>query len=389
MITSEQIRRKAENLYHKVLSAWLDDDGSFFPRVVPVDRSLDKHDLPAAIESIDCLRDGSKEVLGYGYKVEWSTEKKSRKFGLNRFPERILFETRPDLLRLIRRTREFDSFTGVVSRLRSEFGGRLDQWIRSHIRILYETEPVLENLILVVKYFRQHPRPNIFARELPLPIDTKFIERHKRILNDWFDVLLLPEAIRADETHFERRYGLRYAEPLILLRTLDPQLQRELKLPFSELALPLSTLASVRARDDMRVFVVENKVSLLTLLTLPNQRRSLALGALGSAVTILRDVRWLARVPMFYWGDIDVEGLKILSDVRRLFPHVKSFLMDEATLERWSKYIVDGTGAAPEEPALLTQDERAAFHRCRSENLRLEQEHIPQPIVDATIEMLL
>jgi len=388
MITPEQIRRKAENLYHKVVRAWLDDDGSFFPRVVPVDRSLDKHDLPAAIGSIDCLRDGSNEVLGYGYKVEWSTEKKSRNFGLNRFPERVLFETRRDLLRLIRRTREFDSFTGVVSRLRCEFDGRLDHWIRSHIRMLYETEPVLDNLILVVRYFLQHPRPNVFARQLPLRIGTKFIERNKRILNDWFDILLLPEAIRADETHFERRYGLRYAEPLILLRILDPQLQRELNISFSELALPLSTLARIPATDEMRVFVIENKVSLLTLLTLPNQLCSLALGALGSAVTVLRDVPWLANVEMFYWGDIDVEGLKILSDIRRLFPHVKSFLMDDETLNRWKEYHVDGSGATPEEPAMLNDAERAAFHKCRSSNLRLEQEYIPQSFVDATIATL-
>ena len=38
---------------------------------------------------------------------------------------------------------------------------------------------------------------------------TKFVERHRRILREWLDIVLPPETIRADEEHFERRFGLR------------------------------------------------------------------------------------------------------------------------------------------------------------------------------------
>lgn len=100
MIRQEDIRRKAENLYRCYLAAWLAGDESFFPRIIPARRTPDPDNLAAAIESRRRLRDGSKEVLGFGYTVEWR-EVNSRKLGRNKFPARILFETREDFLRFI------------------------------------------------------------------------------------------------------------------------------------------------------------------------------------------------------------------------------------------------------------------------------------------------
>lgn len=383
MIQPEQFRQKAERLYPLVLRAWLDGDEAFFPKLIPADRSLDRADLPAAIEVINRLRNGSKEALGYGYTIEWSRETKSKAFGLNQFPERFRFESRDDLLRLIKRNAEFDSFTRIATRLRAEFGEQLDDWMRSQCRVLTELATEVDGLIHVIRYFLNHPRPDVFARELPLPVDTKFVDRNQRILGDWLDRLLPSHAIRADESHFERRFGLRYAEPLILIRPLDPELQTELGLSFSEQALPLHVLANLPVRDAC-VFIVENKVNLLTL---PATKRVLALGGLGFGAADLRYVEWLATVPVYYWGDLDVEGFQILSSLRRLFPKVESFLMDKPTLDRWNGFVVQGKGTNPAEPSFLTSLELAAFHCCRVKNLRLEQEHVPQQAVAEAIRM--
>src|SRR5205823_6364051 len=170
-----------------------------------------------------------------------------------------------------------------------------------------------------------------FARELPIPVDTKFIERHQALLQEWLDILLPPSAIRADETQFELRYGLRYVEPHLYVRLLDPCLKSELGLPCSELSLPLHTLARLEVRD-AAAFVVENKVNLLTLPLIP---RCIGFGALGRAVTLLRHVPWLGSTSLFYWGDLDVEGFEILSSLRALHPRTHSFMMDEDAIERW------------------------------------------------------
>src|SRR4051812_47360908 len=98
MIQPEEVRRKAERLYPAFLRAWLANE-EFFPRTVPCERKLSDN-LADAAASIRRLRDGAKEVVGYGYSIEWE-ERNSRRHGRNRFPRRIYFESEADFLRLI------------------------------------------------------------------------------------------------------------------------------------------------------------------------------------------------------------------------------------------------------------------------------------------------
>ena len=273
MIQPGDIRRKAENLYRDFLRAWMDGDQTFFPRVIRARKTPDSDELAPAIYAMRRLRESSKEVLGFGYAVQWQ-EVDSRKFGRNQFPSRILFETQDDYLRFIGKQREFAAFADAVTRLRSSFPD-LAIWIRSNTRLLIEVAPDLDSLLHVLWYFQDNPRPNRFARELPLPVDTKFIERHQKLLREWFDIVLLPHTIRADEVHFERRYGLRYAEPHLFVRFLDPALQQETGFPCPELSLPRHTLDQLAIRN-AAAFIVENKVNLLTL---PAVSRGIGLGA--------------------------------------------------------------------------------------------------------------
>jgi hypothetical protein len=380
MIQPDDIRRKAEDLYRQYVQAWLKGDDEFFPRAIRGRKTPRSNDLSAASRSVRCLRAGSKETVGFGYSVEWR-EVNSRRFGRNQFPVRILFETPEDLLRFLDRKAEFDSFADAASRLRSDFPV-LDSWIRVNTRTVVELAQDLHGLLQVLHWFRDNPRPNLYARELPLPVETKFIERHQRVLREWFDLVLPPHMIRSDEEHFERRYGLRYPEPHLLVRFLDPQLQVDMGFPCCELSLPLHTLAQLSAPIGT-VFIVENKVNLLTL---PRFDGAIALGGLGNGVTLLRYVPSLEATPIRYWGDIDVEGFMILSALRAFLPHVQSFLMDRATFDRHELLAVAGTGRKPEMPSHLNDAERSVFLHCREHNLRLEQERLPQSEVKA--EML-
>ena len=59
--------------------------------------------------------------------------------------------------------------------------------------------------------------------------------------------------------------------------------------------------------------------------------------------------------------------------------------MDVSTLNAWkNRLAVPGTGRQPEAPPLLTDVETAVFNLCASNNLRIEQERIPQAaVIDA------
>jgi hypothetical protein len=382
MVEPDDIRRKAENFYRGCLLAWLEGDDAFFPRVVPARKTPDSGNIAGSVEWLRRLREGSKAVLGFGYTVEWQ-EVNSRALGRNTLPARIVFETREDYLRFVGKRKEFAAFAEAVTRLRAEFP-ELGSWVRSNVQRLAESAPELDGLLSVVRYLREHPRPNLFARELPIPVDTKFVERHRSLLREWLDLILPPHSVRADEEHFERRYGLRYAEPHLHVRLLDPDLQRELGFPCPEFSLPLDTLARLPTRPGA-VLVVENRVNLLTLPTLP---RTLGLGALGRGVTLLRYLPWLGSVPVAYWGDLDIQGFEILSSLRAIFPQTRSILMDETALDRRRGLCTPGN--APGAPRLphLTEAERAAYDRCRNECLRLEQERLPTEDVAAAIARL-
>jgi hypothetical protein len=295
-----------------------------------------------------------------------------------------VFETPGDFLRFTGKQREFSVFRDAVTRLREAFPS-LEKWIRSNVCALIDAAPDLGGLLGVLRFFHENPRPDRYARELPLPVDTKFIERYQGILRGWFDIVLPPHTIRADEEHFERRYGLRYAEPHLLVRLLDPALEQELGCPCSELSIPLHTLGAMPVRADLAI-IVENKVNLLTLPSFP---RGIGLGGLGDGVVLFRYLSWLNDTRIAYWGDLDTEGFEILSSLRAIFPHARSFLMDAGTLGRWRNLAVSGTGRKPDVPPHLNEVEQQAFLCCRDENLRLEQERIPQDEVLSTVKCLL
>ncbi len=197
---------------------------------------------------------------------------------------------------------------------------------------------------------------------------------------NWLDLILPPETVRADETHFERRFGLGYAEPLIRIRFLDQELARRLGFPVKELALPLGAVDAgldvKRLKSPPTVYVVENLVNALTL---PEARNALVLTGMGYAVELLRYLNGLRDCPTIrYWGDIDAQGFEILSRFRALFPQVESRLMDRATFDEFARFQTAGSSSSGDEPRHLTDEEKDTWLLCHEKNPRLEQEKIQQ-----------
>lgn len=379
MITPEEIREKAKRLYGEVVSAWLSGT-ELFPRYLPVNRKPSKV-VSQAIAEQQALREHSKSSKGYGYSLEFE-EINSRGYGQQRFVSGVYFETREDLLRLIGKLGEFARLTKMVDEIRQR-QPLLNEWLNSHWKRLVGLEGEVSHLLDVVDYLHAHPRPNCFLRELPLAISTKLVERNSGLLAVWLDQLLPPAAIDFgfERQQFEGRYGFRAVDDQLWLRILDPDLLSELNCPGTELALPRATLASLPVRD-VEVVIVENKINLLTL---PWRRRTVALGGLGRAVSQLYRVEWINSLPINYFGDIDVEGLQMLAHVRNQWPQTRSWMMDQATLEEFRELIISGNDHSPElePPVELTDVERAAFIACRDNSWRLEQERIPQAIINA------
>lgn len=128
------------------------------------------------------------------------------------------------------------------------------------------------------------------------------------------------------------------------------------------------------------ILVIENEQSCLSLDNIPD---TIAVSGGGKNVSWMR-VNWLANKRVAYWGDIDSEGLAILSDVRSKLSTVIPLMMDTETVKAYRDRMVDEPESVIREPVALTESELMLFRMLRNGDYgsaRLEQERLPMDFV--------
>lgn len=380
LVSPDEIADKVAKAYPRFLKRWVKGEvEDFFPCRVKVRLTLDPRNPKETIDAHERLLAHSKDQRGWGYTVHRELKRK-RDFGTNLVPTAITVDTLEDLLRLAKKQDEFEKTRTVIEKVRFHLP-QLEQWLVSEVTKIAKMADSVDGLIQVANYLIAHPVPDCYIRQLPVPVDTKFVESHEHTLKQWLDKLLPAYAINVNENKLVHRFGFRDSQPHHSFRLLDPELQSELSLPFDELSLPLRYLKTLDVRCST-VFVVENN---LNLLTLPTFYRGVAIRGEGNAVMRLEELSWLSQNQLIYWGDIDVEGFQILSRLRNIFPHVSSVMMDQKTLNSHAAAIVKGNPSQPEAPPNLTNREAEAYEYCLNNQCRLEQERILQNYVENQI----
>ncbi|MEQ8674205.1 MAG: DUF2220 family protein [Aggregatilineales bacterium] len=383
MLTPDDISKRASRKYRDVLRAWLAGE-VFTPIEYPVG-GLSKN-LAERRQQIETLREQSYEAVGFGYRLLWDTIN-TQSLGTQTMPRRIVIETLDDYLGLLRRLTEFNHFVADVQKIRHKFPS-LEEWMQLRPQDIIEHHGKWDDLLIVCDYFVDNPRPDVYIRELPIAVHTKFIEWNQRILRELFEVFLPETAIDRDIQDFTGRFGLKDKPSLVRLRLLEEQLDWLYSMRINELSLPVDQLAHLLAEHikPRRVLIVENLINFLTLPKIPN---GIGIFGGGFAVHLLRNVTWLNQCDVIYWGDIDSHGFEILSDLRGLFPHVRSLMMDQETLEKYAEYVGRGVRSRLERFSHLTNAEALLVQDVVENNWRLEQEHIHQDYVNMRLKQLL
>ena len=395
MISPDDIRAKAVRLWSsgRALRAVLGAE-PLFPYALPFAKPSARDWLTRFAElrqAVETLDRESKARTGAGYTL-LTREVAHQKLGVVRVPERIVFDSAADLAATAGESAALHRFNALAALLRSS-EPRLLSWLAERPLHAMEYEDALPQLLSVARCFQSRPRPMRYARELGIAgVDGKFIETYRNVLADWLERLLPPDAIDATvgrglaDNGFERRFGLRYEEPTIRFRWLDPA--RALEGCLRDATVPLSQFAAYEP-DCARVLITENKVNFLTL---PDAGSTLAIFGGGYAIDRVGSVSWLRGVPVYYWGDIDTHGFAILNRLRGHVPGVRSFLMDRETLmahrDWWS---VEGADRrCTRELPGLDEAESALYQDLRDDRLgigvRLEQERIHYARVVAAVQ---
>ena len=292
--------------------------------------------------------------------------------GQQTVPVRTIIETEQDFLWLVEKEEEFSLFRQDVTLIREQLP-QLTVWIERLPHKVIGHHGLWPDLLAVCRYFLAHPMSNLYIRELPINVHTKFIEQQRSIVRELLEQLLPQEAVPPSAATFEQRFGLREKEPFVRVRLLDEQLYTRYHLPLTELSMPVSQMEALDLLSGQRCIVTENE---MTFLTLPPNKDTFALFGGGFMVHNLEAISWLAQCPIIYWGYLDAPGFQILSGLRAFFPHVVSAMMDWETLSAFSEFCVVSSPCLIRQLPHLTHEEHALFLHLAEKNLRLEQEHI-------------
>lgn len=371
MITPTEIRKKAANKYLAYLRSVV-ERLDFEPIVIVGDKK--PNDDTARFErELTELISYSKEKKGYGYSIEYQ-KVKTRRHGEQDIPVSIAFQTEHDYLKYIGKEQETTDFRKDVEDILSSFPELYD-WVCRYPNKVLDNHKVWGDLLKVCSYFKGNPKPQLYIRELPIQVDTKFIERNKGIIKELLDIVI-SEFVNEGETRVETRFNLRYDEPVVRFRVLDKAMSSVLFSGMDDLSVPISQFRSVEIPVEA-VYIVENKMNMLTFPPIP---KSIVVWGHGFGVDLLKDVTWLKSKKIFYWGDLDVQGFQILSEIRSHFSQIKSFLMDRDTFDRFYEDGI-GTRSNMKKDLCLTREEKEMFDFLKDGNYRLEQEKIPQDYV--------
>lgn len=367
MITITEINKKAEALYKEYLCAVVKGE-CFFPHPVRSNKQVST-DFAMMQRELAEVASCSTDRKGYGYKIHYET-KATRKHGVQSLPESIVFETETDFLKYLSKEEEAKRFKADLALILFQFP-ILQSWCAEHPLWIVEYMGEWNDLLHVCSFFCDCPRPELYIRELPIEVHTKFVEQHLKVLQSLLEVLLPFEEDSGARKDFYKRYHLKQAEPLVRFRLLDKQLQ-ERYCGLCDISVPVSQFETLRLHCRW-IFIVENQMNFLTF---PPLAESMVVWGKGFQVETLKYCTWLSEAVLVYWGDMDVHGFQILSQVRTYFPEVASLMMNKETFDSFNRMKVENKVPYPPTLTNLTSDEKELYDYLRDNSLRLEQEKI-------------
>lgn len=294
-------------------------------------------------------------------------------------PVEAWVDTLSDALLLIDRQDEAAAFEVQVQQARDRQPSLLGWLYKWPLRALALGSD-WSRLLDVVAWMLKHPRPGIYLRQVDIPgVHSKFIENHRSVLVELFDIALPESAIDASVSGvagFHRRYGFVAKPERVRFRLLDPALSLLPGVIGGDITLDADSFRALRC-GATQVFITENETNFLAF---PPVNGSIVLFGAGYGFDGLDGNTWLRQCQLYYWGDIDTHGFAILDQLRARFPDVQAFLMDRVTLKEFKAVWGREKDQVTRDLLRLRNEERSLYDDLRDqrirENLRLEQEFI-------------
>jgi hypothetical protein len=375
--TPAELKAQVQKLWDRglILSAMIGGE-ELFPRRLTL-KGPDSRELS---DSFAEVRDWIARLSSGGkhYRIVWRSIN-HRILGANELPAEIWIDSLDEALVWIGKRQEARQFVAMIT-LTRDWQPALLPWLAKRPLRALELAEEWPRILSILAWRLKHPRPGIYLRQIDLPgVHSKFIEGHRGVLGELFDLLLPPEEIDATATGaigFCRRYGFQDKPLRVRFRILDPKLALLPTETDQDITLTQATFARLEIAVTT-LFITENEINFLAF---PEVPEAMVIFGAGYGFENLAAVEWMRDRVIHYWGDIDTHGFAILNQLRGFFPHAASLLMDRETL--MEHQALWGVEPSPETGALmrLTAEESELYDQLRRNELghhiRLEQEKI-------------
>jgi len=293
-----------------------------------------------------------------------------RLIGTNQIPCRAWLDDYDQTWEFLGTRQQIRRLTEIVEQTKAQCP-RLLGWLERHPVKALDLASSWTHLLATVCWVDERQSAGMYVRQVDVPgVDTKFIDKHKRVLTELLDLQLAPARINAAAPDLEGRYGFRRKQDYVRLRTAAAGA------PYSELTVRADELAAPPP-GVTQAYIVENEI---TYLAFPLAPAAIVIFGGGYAVTVLGRLDWLVTLDLTYWGDLDTHGFAILNRLRHRFPRARSILMDRETLlAHRSQWVPEPT---PTRVALdlLTPAEQSLYQALIAGTygpaVRLEQERV-------------
>lgn len=378
MITPNELLEKSDKLFNKVITAVMNGQ-VIFPLVIPSNKKLAGTNFSELKSAIVPLYQQSKQAKGKGYTIEW--KEKIVDGTKQKIPLRIFFETLDDYLFYTKRTKDCKDINTAFDKISASFMG-LNGWAKDNVSFLLSHAEKIDDLIKVCVYFSSNKPPhNLYLRELPIEVHSKFIEENTSALKKMLDALLPADWINKSETDFSNRYHVKKPNVYAQIRILDDTLKSVIG--YGELALTLDDSALLNWQPE-KVFIIENRACFLSF---PKVKNAVAIFGEGFKSRISKHIPWLAKAELYCWFDLDAAGFEMLNIIRQYYPSALSLLMDEETYEEFRQFAVISVYRKLQLDN-LNEDELRLYEFLQRGNQRLEQERITNHYINRKLPAL-
>lgn len=325
-------------------------------------------------------------------KVEFQS-KNFQKFGVVTLPYYLIIENRIGLISIFSKDKQAqlqnlqNSINKIICELNKDF--EIDS--QDFFNFLIDNLEIFENFsndeihqfLQLLPQLKFGMGNGLYLRNLPvIGVDSKFIETHFGLIELFLNKLYHNEIINQGGLMAWLNCQEKPNDWLLIKPLCEITKNKLANLPL--LRLNSQTLIAYELPAD-NILIIENEQSCLML---NNIKNTMAIAGGGKNIGWLK-AEWFKHKKVYYWGDIDLDGLFILSLARKYCPHIIPIMMDKKTVLNHQHLMVNDTGVINEVPSHLNGDEKALFLALKNGNFlggRLEQERLEHSFVQMQLK---